>query len=54
MGEVKPTPGIGWTGGAIGNAVWGGASLRDVLTSAGFNWTNYTETFRQNKLHIQV
>ncbi|XP_021953467.1 sulfite oxidase [Folsomia candida] len=53
MGEVKPTPGIGWTGGAIGNAVWGGASLRDVLTSAGFNWTNYTETFRQNKLHIQ-
>ena len=29
----KLIQGISWTGGAIGNAKWGGAYLRDVLGS---------------------
>ncbi|XP_012543925.1 sulfite oxidase isoform X2 [Bombyx mori] len=35
MNEVKPVKGIGWMGGAISNAVWGGVYLRDVLLYSG-------------------
>eukprot|EP00793_Prasinoderma_coloniale_P005110 PRCOL_00000871-RA len=35
--EVKPTKGINWGVGAISNAVWGGARLRDVLEAAGID-----------------
>ncbi|KAH8687806.1 Oxidoreductase, molybdopterin-binding domain-containing protein [Tricladium varicosporioides] len=31
-----PTNGLQWTVGAIGNAVWSGARLRDILIDAGF------------------
>nr|XP_037867145.1 sulfite oxidase isoform X3 [Bombyx mori] len=33
--QVKPVKGIGWMGGAISNAVWGGVYLRDVLLYSG-------------------
>ena len=35
LANMKPVKGIPWTGGAIGNAQWSGAYLRDVLLSAG-------------------
>ena len=35
LADIKPVKGIPWTGGAIGNAEWSGASLRDVLLFAG-------------------
>lgn len=35
LNPVKPVKGLGWEGGAIGNAVWGGAALSDVLEAAG-------------------
>ena len=35
MKAVKDLKGLPWTGGAIGNAKWGGARLYDVLKSAG-------------------
>lgn len=35
LNPVKPVKGLGWEGGAIGNAVWGGALLADVLEAAG-------------------
>ena len=37
LNKVKAVKGIPWTGGAIGNAEWGGARLRDVLLYAGVN-----------------
>jgi sulfite oxidase len=33
--SAGPTRGLAWDGGAIGNVVWGGARLRDVLLAAG-------------------
>ena len=33
----RPTNGLQWSAGAIGNAEWVGPRLRDVLASAGFN-----------------
>lgn len=50
MGKVRPAPGIEWTGGAIGNAIWSGASLKAVLISAGFNILDYD----QQEIHLQV
>lgn len=35
--EHAPTKGINWGVGAISNAVWGGARLRDVLEAAGYD-----------------
>ena len=35
--EHAPTKGINWDVGAISNAVWGGARLRDVLAAAGYD-----------------
>ena len=35
MKAVKDLKGLPWTGGAIGNAKWGGARLYDVLKAAG-------------------
>ncbi|CAG9582011.1 unnamed protein product [Danaus chrysippus] len=35
--RVKPVKGLSWRTGAIGNAVWGGVLLRDVLLAAGVN-----------------
>ncbi|XP_032528940.2 sulfite oxidase [Danaus plexippus] len=35
MNLVKPVKGLSWRTGAIGNAVWGGVLLRDVLLAAG-------------------
>ncbi|KAJ3031370.1 hypothetical protein HDV00_008370 [Rhizophlyctis rosea] len=34
--QPKPVKGLGWEEGAIGNAVWGGVLLRDILASAGY------------------
>jgi len=36
MKAAKPLKGLEWRGGAIGNAVWSGALLSEVLASAGF------------------
>lgn len=36
MNEIKPIKGLMWKGGAIGNAKWGGARLKDVLEAHGF------------------
>ncbi|XP_063616306.1 LOW QUALITY PROTEIN: sulfite oxidase, mitochondrial [Cydia splendana] len=33
--QVKPVKGLSWQGGAIGNAVWSGVYLRDVLKHCG-------------------
>ncbi|KAJ3412338.1 hypothetical protein HDV05_000935 [Chytridiales sp. JEL 0842] len=35
MHDVKGVKGLQWTQGALGNAVWGGVRLRDVLKGAG-------------------
>ena len=35
MNTAKPVLGLGWQGGAIGNAEWSGARLLDVLALAG-------------------
>ena len=35
MKAVKELKGLPWTGGAIGNAKWGGARLYDVLKASG-------------------
>lgn len=35
MVKVKPVKGLNWEGGAIGNAVWSGVRLRDVLEFCG-------------------
>jgi sulfite oxidase len=37
VGRVGTVRGLGWTTGAIGNAVWSGARLRDVLDYAGLD-----------------
>ncbi|CAL1608515.1 unnamed protein product [Knipowitschia caucasica] len=36
MHNAKPVKGLNWGIGAIGNASWSGASLRDVLLAAGY------------------
>lgn len=36
MTEVKPVRGLLWAQGAMGNAEWKGARLRDILIDAGF------------------
>jgi sulfite oxidase len=51
MGKVKQVAGLAWSGGAIGNAKWGGARLRDVLKAAGFTPENYPNP---EKVHVQV
>ncbi|XP_026317876.1 probable sulfite oxidase, mitochondrial isoform X2 [Hyposmocoma kahamanoa] len=33
--EVKPAKGVGWSGGAVSNALWSGVYLRDVLLHCG-------------------
>lgn len=35
MTEVKPVKGLSWSAGAVGNAKWSGARLRDVLLAMG-------------------
>lgn len=50
MGKVKPVAGLAWTGGAIGNAKWTGARLKDVLSSAGFDPHKYPNP---EKIHVQ-
>jgi hydroxyacylglutathione hydrolase len=35
LAAIAPIPGVPWGAGAIGNAVWGGVRLRDVLLAAG-------------------
>ena len=47
MNNYKKTTGLEWTGGAIGNAEWAGARLRDVLQLSGLNIEKSPE-----KLHI--
>jgi sulfite oxidase len=51
MGTSKPVGGLAWSGGAIGNANWTGARLRDVLKAAGFSADNYR---KPEKYHVQV
>ena len=36
MNRFKPVKGLAWAQGAMGNAEWKGARLRDVLLDAGF------------------
>ncbi|KAJ3123846.1 hypothetical protein HK098_001591 [Nowakowskiella sp. JEL0407] len=49
MNEIKPTNGLQWGVGAIGNAVWSGALLRDVLLKAG-----YTEQYSKENREVHV
>ncbi|KAK9934391.1 hypothetical protein M0R45_021537 [Rubus argutus] len=37
MSKVKPVKGVGWDVSAIGNAIWGGVKLADVLELAGIS-----------------
>ncbi|KAM5568197.1 hypothetical protein ABKV19_015986 [Rosa sericea] len=37
MSKVKPVKGVGWDVSAIGNAIWGGAKLADVLELVGIS-----------------
>ena len=37
LNTVKKVKGLEWEGAAIGNAVWGGVLLRDVLKAAGLD-----------------
>ena len=48
LADTKPVKGIPWTGGAIGNAQWSGAYLRDVLLFAGVK-----EELDVQHLHIE-
>ncbi|CAL8149154.1 unnamed protein product [Orchesella dallaii] len=50
MGKGKPVAGLGWTGGAIGNAKWTGARLVDVLRTAGFKPEAYKHP---EKFHVK-
>lgn len=43
MNAVKPLKGLGWKGGAIGNATWGGARLYDVLKAAGYDENKHSK-----------
>lgn len=36
MSRFKPVKGLSWAQGAMGNAVWKGVRLRDLLLDAGF------------------
>jgi len=51
MGKDKPVAGLGWTGGAIGNAKWTGVRLIDVLRTAGFTPEKYKNA---EKLQVKV
>uniref|UniRef100_A0A2C9UZZ3 Oxidoreductase molybdopterin-binding domain-containing protein n=1 Tax=Manihot esculenta TaxID=3983 RepID=A0A2C9UZZ3_MANES len=45
MSNVKEVKGVGWDVSAIGNAVWGGAKLADVLELVGIaKWTSTTKS----------
>lgn len=46
MKKIKPVKGLNWSAGAVGNAVWSGARLHDVLRYCGLE--NYS-----NIRHIQ-
>jgi sulfite oxidase len=50
MGTSKPVAGLAWSGGALGNAKWGGAKLKDVLKAAGFRPESYPNP---EKIHVQ-
>lgn len=43
MGRLKEVKGTGWSQGAISNASWSGALLRDVLISKGFDLDKFPE-----------
>lgn len=51
LSKFKPAAGLAWTGGAIGNAKWSGARLKDVLKVAGFDPKKYPNP---EKYHVQV
>jgi len=51
MGKTKAVAGLAWSGGAIGNAKWKGARLRDVLKASNFNAGKYSNP---EKYHVQV
>ena len=46
MGEVKPLRGLSWGVGAVGNALWAGARLCDVLEDLNINEDDWN--------HVQV
>ena len=48
MSSIKPVRGLEWQLGAIGNAIWSGALLKDVLRYAKVNFNNL-----QNIQHVQ-
>ncbi|OXA55992.1 putative sulfite oxidase, mitochondrial [Folsomia candida] len=50
MSKAKPSAGLAWSGGAIGNAKWTGASLKDILKKAGFDPKKYPHP---EKVHVQ-
>lgn len=47
MNIVRPVLGLAWEGGSIGNAVWSGARLVDVLSAAGVDMND------QSIKHVQ-
>lgn len=46
MTKVKPVKGLSWGTAAVGNAVWSGAKLCDILKEMGIE--------SNEKLHVQV
>ncbi|KAJ8768078.1 hypothetical protein K2173_021018 [Erythroxylum novogranatense] len=51
MSKVKTVKGVGWDVSAIGNAVWGGAKLADVLELVGIS--KLTSTTRAGGKHVE-
>ncbi|KAI3832127.1 hypothetical protein MKX03_001489 [Papaver bracteatum] len=51
MNKTKTVKGVGWDVSAIGNAVWGGAKLSDVLELVGV--PNLTTTTSSGRKHVE-
>ncbi|XP_050374760.1 sulfite oxidase-like [Argentina anserina] len=51
MSKVKPVKGVGWDVSAIGNAIWGGAKLADVLELVGIS--NFTSVSPLGGKHVE-
>ncbi|KII64593.1 putative sulfite oxidase, mitochondrial [Thelohanellus kitauei] len=50
MNTVKPVVGIPWKGGAIGNALWKGVRLHDVLSDLGIS----VDGIKSQKAHVMM
>ncbi|KAK9276852.1 hypothetical protein L1049_006389 [Liquidambar formosana] len=51
MSKTRPVKGVGWDVSAIGNAVWGGAKLADVLELVGI--PKFTEVTPSGGKHVE-